>query len=108
MESAIKTLIVAKVHETRDYKHYVAYVVDENGEQHLVTPLNHSGNKKYSLPHDTYRHSHWDSPTVKAIRACRKSAQEMGHGEHYLVVTVSGNHETAQFSGDTDYTKERA
>lgn len=103
MQSEVKTLIVAKVHETEKFKHYVAYVVDGDGNQHLVTPLNHSGNNNQALPHDTYRHSHWDSPGPKAIRACRQEAQKLGHGEHYLVVIVSGNHETAKYSGDPDY-----
>lgn len=107
MEAEVKTLIVAEIGRTKDYRHFVAYVLDGNGNQHLVTPLNHSGNQMRSgKPAATYRHGYWDCPKEKAIRACRWEAEKLGHGRHYLVVFVSGNNETAQYSGDSDYRKE--
>ena len=102
MENGFKVLIVAWVHETDSYNHYVGYVVDERGKQHLVTPDNCTARKRVRA----YRHSAWDNPREKAVRKIRAEAKRQGHGDRFLVVHVTGYHEQSQFTDQKGYSLE--
>lgn len=96
----MKTLIIAQLFETNDYKHYAGYVLDQDGKQHLIDCLNHKGNTMESgKPYSTFRASHWGDSRRDAKRAFIGQAVKDGHGSQYLLVWVSGNNEESEIVG---------